>query len=296
MRSGYVVLRLTRRSRRFLFEALGVELPVGKNRISDECALETPCTIKGSVNLKSSVQVGAFSTFDGDIGDGRVRNVSVGRYCAIARHVDIGLARHPTTWITTSARCYFPRFMGWPRLMGKNVFCGVPFSETVFTEIGNDVWIGDRVIIMAGVKIGDGAIVGAGAIVTKDVPPYAVVVGVPARIIKYRFDEATVKELLALQWWRYDLADFGAVDWSDVHGAIENMRNKIASGLKPYAPKPVTCESLKPYAFRRWFHIEFSRRWIRIKLFGIWIVHWVFAWTGNGRVASRGGGCETSCS
>ena len=70
--------------------------------------------------------------------------------------------------------------------------------------IGNDVWIGYHATIMQGVTIGDGAIVGARAVVTKDVPPYAIVGGVPARILKYRFDESTRKKLLVLKWWDWD--------------------------------------------------------------------------------------------
>ena len=71
-------------------------------------------------------------------------------------------------------------------------------------EIGNDVWIGDSAIIMDGVKIGDGSIIAAGAVVTKDVPPYAIVGGVPAKIIRYRFDEDDINFLLELSWWEKD--------------------------------------------------------------------------------------------
>lgn len=67
--------------------------------------------------------------------------------------------------------------------------------------IGNDVWIGSHALILGGVKIGDGAVIGAGAVVTKDVPPYAVVGGVPARIIKYRFSQEIIDKLLEIKWW-----------------------------------------------------------------------------------------------
>ena len=83
----------------------------------------------------------------------------------------------------------------------KKRFAKHEFDGILRTVIGNDVWIGKRAIIKAGVKIGDGAVVGAGAVVTKDVPPYAIVAGVPAKIIKYRFDEDTIAQLLKTKWW-----------------------------------------------------------------------------------------------
>lgn len=69
--------------------------------------------------------------------------------------------------------------------------------------IGNDVWIGANVTIMGGVTIGDGAVVGAGSIVTKDVEPYAIVVSVPAKVVRYRFNKATIKKLTKIKWWNW---------------------------------------------------------------------------------------------
>ncbi len=71
-------------------------------------------------------------------------------------------------------------------------------------RIGNDVWVGARATILSGVEIGDGAVVAAGAVVTKDVPPYAIVAGVPARILKYRFSQEIISELLTIKWWDWD--------------------------------------------------------------------------------------------
>jgi acetyltransferase-like isoleucine patch superfamily enzyme len=72
--------------------------------------------------------------------------------------------------------------------------------------IGHDVWIGHAAIIMPGVNIGHGAIIGSGAVVTKDIPPYAIAVGVPAKVIKYRFDETTIAALMDIAWWNWDRA------------------------------------------------------------------------------------------
>ena len=80
---------------------------------------------------------------------------------------------------------------------------GMRVAEVV---IGNDVWIGMRVIIMPGVSVGHGAVIGAGAVVVKDVPPYAIVGGVPAKIIRYRFTPEVIEKLLEFQWWNYDEA------------------------------------------------------------------------------------------
>lgn len=74
------------------------------------------------------------------------------------------------------------------------------------TIIGNDVWLGANSLVLKGVKIGDGAVIGAGAVVTKDVPPYAIVGGNPAKVIKMRFDDETIGKLMQLQWWNLDLS------------------------------------------------------------------------------------------
>lgn len=131
-----------------------------------------------------------------------VENAEIGRFCSIADHCRIGMGGHSMELISTSP--IFTELNNGLRepWVTKNVFTRNSDDERVF--IGNDVWVGSHVLIKAGVRINDGACIAAGAVVVKDVPPYAVVGGVPARIIKFRFDEKTINELLRIKWWYKD--------------------------------------------------------------------------------------------
>jgi len=124
-----------------------------------------------------------------------VHDTEIGKYCSIADYCSIGLVSHPFDWVSTS-----PVF-----LLGKNKlktnFANKAFIDSKRTIIENDVWIGMNVSIVAGVKIGNGAVIGAGAIVTKDVAPYSIIGGNPAKLIKYRFNEEVIDSLLKLKWW-----------------------------------------------------------------------------------------------
>lgn len=130
-------------------------------------------------------------------GGSRVQYAKIGKFCSIGPEVRIGLGKHPIHLRST-----------YPGFYAKDVsFYGVtpeyenPEYEYEPISIGNDVWIGCRAMILDGVKIGDGAIIAAGAVVTKDVPPYAIVGGVPAKIIKFRFEPTHIEELLESKWW-----------------------------------------------------------------------------------------------
>lgn len=125
-----------------------------------------------------------------------VRNSDIGRYCAISWRVSIGADQHPTERISGSAAFFQSRF----GLVENNSSKGV-VKRTI---IGNDVLIGCHSILIAGVKVGDGAIIGSGSVVTKDVAPYQIVAGNPAKPIKMRFDEETISQLLKLDWWNLD--------------------------------------------------------------------------------------------
>ena len=120
----------------------------------------------------------------------------IGKFCAIARGVEFVMngANHMLDCISTYPFEIIDEFKGLAAPFGNRGFRG----DTV---IGNDVWIGQNATVLPGVHIGDGAIVGANSVVSKDVPPYAVVVGNPAVVKKYRFDEETIDLLLKLKWW-----------------------------------------------------------------------------------------------
>lgn len=120
-------------------------------------------------------------------------NTKIGKFCSVSYNCMIGLPNHPINNISTS-----------PFLYSNHNILNIPESfEELNTEtiIGNDVWIGASAIIMRGISIGDGAIIGAGSIVTKDVPPYAIAVGNPAKVIKMRFDKNQVEFLKEFKYW-----------------------------------------------------------------------------------------------
>lgn len=126
-----------------------------------------------------------------------IYNASIGKFCSISKDVCIGLPSHPTKFISTS-----PLFVNVQNGTGyswskQDLFNSVP--EKVV--IGNDVWIGMKSTIMGGITIGNGAIIAAHSVVTKDVPPYAIVGGVPSKIIKYRFNDSIIETLQKSEWW-----------------------------------------------------------------------------------------------
>ena len=151
--------------------------------------IESGCSI-----VNSSFQKHSFCGYDCSI-----ISVTVGRFCSIASRVTIGGVAHPAHFVSTS-----PVFLLHKDSV-KDKFGCHEYLPMVKTNIGHDVWIGDGAYIKAGINIGHGAIVGMGSVVTKDVPPYAIVAGNPARLIRYRFDQGLIDDLLVIQWW----------DWSD---------------------------------------------------------------------------------
>lgn len=124
--------------------------------------------------------------------------LKIGNFTSIAEDVTILLGgNHRTDWVTTYPFPALPE--AWPE---ASTITGHPQSKGDVV-IGNDVWIGFGVTILSGVTIGDGAVVAAKSVVTKDVPPYAIVGGVPAKVLKHRFSTEVIAKLLKLQWWNW---------------------------------------------------------------------------------------------
>ncbi len=127
-----------------------------------------------------------------------IQNTDIGKFCSISEYCNIGMPSHPIHMISTS-----PLFLKGNNFFKKN-FASIDYNNSKKTVIKNDVWIGANVLIKDGITIDNGAIIGAGAVVTKNVPAYAIVAGVPAKIISFRFEVDERNKLLDSEWWNFD--------------------------------------------------------------------------------------------
>ncbi len=194
--------------------------------------IESPVRIHGYLNQES--YVGAYTYIQSDC---QIDGASIGRFCSIAQGVVMSPGEHPTDWLSShpfvtdpndvaaGLSLYDPSYKDW---LGPKTWC---FGGGERTIVGNDVWIGQRAIIRQGVRIGDGAIIASGAVVVKDVEPYAIVGGVPAKIIRYRFEKNVRAALGQLAWWNYDLSSLTTmIDYSDIEQSIFYIDRAINSG------------------------------------------------------------------
>ncbi|MCE4958068.1 CatB-related O-acetyltransferase [Macrococcoides caseolyticum] len=178
-------------------------------------------------------------------------NSVVGRYTSIASNVKRMHGNHPTDRFTTSMLTYDDKataFLQYEKDYGSE-FKVIPYAPSLNpVVIGNNVWIGQDVMFgNSGITVGDGAIIAAGSIVTKDVPAYSIVGGVPAKIIKYRYDDKTIERLQKLQWYQYAYGDFKGVNATDEIGIfLDKVEELVATNsIKPFKPKVTTCEDFK---------------------------------------------------
>lgn len=192
-----------------------------------ELIFETPFVIsKTHIITKVKCRFGAYSLFRG----GRVSSLSsIGRFCSIGPGLTCGDGNHPLEMLSTHQFQYNGSlFDFWDEF--KNEKCTKRLSkDDVVTEppiIGNDVWVGANVTILRGVKVGDGAVLAAGAVVVNDVEPYSIVGGVPAKHIKYRFASREIRQrLVELRWWELTLPQLNllGIDYRNVEKSIDNI-------------------------------------------------------------------------
>lgn len=171
--------------------SLGLFINTTKSQIKYPRYSKNKVQIHPASQINKFTYIGLGTNINGPafIGSCKDAPVYIGKYCAIAQNLRIRVRNHNYNYPNVQDR--FQRKYNLPSLTALK-------GETV---IGNSVWIGDNVLILPGVRIGDGAIIGAGSVVTREVPPFSVAVGVPARVIKKRFSEDVINLLLEIKWW-----------------------------------------------------------------------------------------------
>lgn len=160
-----------------------------------------------------------------------IQKTKIGKYCSIGPRVCTGFSTHPTKkWVTTHPAFYMniKPSLGYS-FHENNIPLFNPYKEVspgFLCEIGNDVWIGADVKIMDGVKIGNGAIVAAGSVVIKDVEPYSIVAGIPAKLIRYRFDDIQIDFLEQFKWWDKPInwIKENYLDFKDIQSFVDNNK------------------------------------------------------------------------
>ena len=180
----------------------------------------------GPVFLNRLSQIGpdvVFGKYSGMNENCFVARATVGAYCAIGARTAINPFNHPVDWLSINEFQYHPRSFDW--VPEYNEFERLQRTPEMFEHvtIGNDVWTGHNVNILAGVSVGDGAIIGAGSVVTRDVPPFAIVAGVPAQVRRMRFSEGTIVRLLRLKWWDLELSELSGLPFREVERCLDRV-------------------------------------------------------------------------
>lgn len=192
---------------------------------SDTSKISRNCFFEGN-NFVAGEMYGCRLGYGTYVHKGSVlRNVRIGRFCGIGENVNIRLFEHPIQMVSISP-CFYRKEHTLKTYVDRNYFEDLKCAADAYSVvIGNDVWIGSNVLIKSGITIGDGAVVAAGAVVTENVEPYAIVGGVPAKLIRYRFTTEQIEALLRIKWWDRDDSWFqeNGKYFTDVEGFIEKF-------------------------------------------------------------------------
>ncbi|CAH7484674.1 conserved hypothetical protein [Vibrio chagasii] len=180
-------------------------LHIESNGIDRRAKLHGRNIIRKGVSISGNVEIGKYSYVSGP--NTTINSAEIGRFCSIAMGVKIGLDEHDYSLVSTHPFLYSKKFGDFVKKNGSK-------QKKIRPVIGNDVWIGANAVINRGVTISNGAVIAAGSIVTKDVPPYSIVAGIPATIISKRFDDDVIQELANIDW----------CEWSD-----EKIKNSLDS-------------------------------------------------------------------
>jgi len=229
-------------------QALGVSTlhRPGAN-LPDEVVFEPPCSLKW-MGVSHSLHLGAFSYAV----SGFYFGCRIGRYCSFGEQVQIGRHPHPMHWASTSPFFYeqykdvldhqLPR--GIELNPHRDFKRRAPPVTAKLTVIGNDVWIGHGAFILPGVHIGDGAVVAAEAVVTKNVPPYAIVAGSPAKVVRYRFPEEQIESLQTSKWWEFAPWQMKGAPVDDIPAFLAFIAQLRSSGASAYMPEKIKLADL----------------------------------------------------
>jgi acetyltransferase-like isoleucine patch superfamily enzyme len=177
--------------------------------------------ILGEIELKSNIEIGAYTYFD----KGRIGSLRrIGNYCSIAPGCVIGNGNHPTDFLSTHPIAFNGAGAFNFDSSVRNYQGGIDRPAEVIKDaptIGSDVWVGGNVTILRGVTIGNGVIIGSNSLVNRDIPDFAIVAGIPAKIIKMRFLPAIVQKIQASNWWDYDMVSLTKIPWDKPEEAVE---------------------------------------------------------------------------
>jgi hypothetical protein len=171
------------------------------------------------IGANSGIMESTFDDYSYTAGDNQIIYAEVGKFSNIASHVRINPGNHPMERVTLHHMTYRRALYGF----GEDDKAFFDWRRSHKCVIGHDTWLGHNVIVMPGVTVGIGAVVGSGAVVTKNVPPYMIAVGVPAKVLRPRFPEKITEALLRIAWWDWDHAVLGARldEMNDVQAFVE---------------------------------------------------------------------------